>query len=145
MKNFTISVYFMLIASVAFSQYNVGFRFITVRDQSRFRNIITNIYYPAATAGTNVPVLDNGTKFPVVSFGHGFLMSSLAYQWLAKSLAAEGYIVSFPATEEGTPNHAEFGRDELFVARILRNYGDTATSFLYQKTNGYTAAGGHPI
>jgi pimeloyl-ACP methyl ester carboxylesterase len=145
MKNFTITIYFMLIASVAFSQYNVGFRFITVRDQSRFRNIITNIYYPAATAGTNVPVLDNGTKFPVVSFGHGFLMSSLAYQWLAQSLASAGYIVSFPATEEGTPNHAEFGRDELFVARILRNYGDTATSFLYQKTNGYTAVGGHSM
>jgi pantothenate kinase len=72
-------------------------------------------------------------------------MSSLAYQWLAQSLASAGYIVSFPATEEGTPNHAEFGRDELFVARILRNYGDTATSFLYQKTNGYTAVGGHSM
>ncbi len=145
MKNYTLTICLFLISAIAFSQYNVGFRYITVRDQSRFRNIITNIYYPAATSGTDVPVLDNGTKFPVVSFGHGFVMSSLAYQWLAQSLAAAGYIVSFPATEEGTPNHAEFGKDELFVARILRNYGDTATSFLYQKTNGYTAVGGHSM
>ena len=121
MKNYTLTICLFLISAIAFSQYNVGFRYITVRDQSRFRNIITNIYYPAATSGTDVPVLDNGTKFPVVSFGHGFVMSSLAYQWLAQSLAAAGYIVSFPATEEGTPNHAEFGKDELFVARILRN------------------------
>lgn len=145
MKNFTLAICLFLISTIAFSQYNVGFRYITVRDQSRFRNIITNIYYPAATTGTNVPVLDNGTKFPVVSFGHGFVMSSLAYQWLAQSLASAGYIVSFPATEEGFPNHAEFGKDELFVARILRNYGDTASSFLYQKTNGYTAVGGHSM
>lgn len=145
MKNTTLTLGFLLMSIVALAQYNVGFRYITVRDQSRYRNIITNIYYPSATTGTNVPILDNGSKFPVVSFGHGFLMSSLAYQWLAQSLAAAGYIVSFPATEEGTPNHAEFGKDELFVARILRNYGDTSTSFLYQKTNGYTAVGGHSM
>ncbi len=145
MKNFTFTIYFLLISAVAFSQFNVGYKVITVRDQSRFRNIITNVYYPAATNGTNAPIINNGTKFPVVSFGHGFVMSSLAYQWLAQALASNGYIVGFPATEEGIPNHAEFGKDELFIARILRNYGDTASSFLFNKTNGYTAIGGHSM
>ena len=92
MKNYTLTICLFLISMIAFSQYNVGFRYITVRDQSRFRNIITNIYYPAATTGTDVPVLDNGTKFPVVSFGHGFVMSSLAYQWLAQTRPAHFYI-----------------------------------------------------
>ena len=145
MKNFTTTLYLVFITIVAVAQYNVGFKVITFRDQSRFRNIITNVYYPATTTGTDAPIINDGTKFPVVSFGHGFVMTSLAYQWLAQSLAAAGYVVGFPATEEGTPNHAEFGKDELYVARILRNLGDTAASFLYQKTNGYTAVGGHSM
>lgn len=145
MKNITLSICLSLFSFIAFSQYSVGFKVITFRDQSRFRNIITNVYYPAIADSTNAPIINNGTKFPVVSFGHGFVMTSLAYQWLAQSLASNGYIVGFPATEDGTPNHAEFGKDELYVARILRNLGDTATSFLYQKTNGYTAVGGHSM
>lgn len=145
MKKFTLSLLSVLLTLSALAQYNVGFKVITFRDQSRYRNIITNVYYPATTAGTDVPIVSDGTKFPVVSFGHGFVMSSLAYQWLAQSLAAAGYIVGFPATEEGAPNHAEFGKDELFVARRLRDLGDSVSSFLYQKTNGYTAVGGHSM
>lgn len=145
MKNFTTTIYFLLISVITFSQYSVGYKVITITDQSRFRNIITNVYYPATTNGTDAPIVDNGTKFPVVSFGHGFVMSSLAYQWLAQALASSGYIVGFPATEEGIPNHATFGKDELFVARALKNYGDSLSSFLYQKTNGYNAVGGHSM
>lgn len=55
MKNTTLTLGFLLMSIVALAQYNVGFRYITVRDQSRYRNIITNIYYPSATTGTNVP------------------------------------------------------------------------------------------
>lgn len=54
-------------------------------------------------------------------------------------------MVGFPATEEGIPNLATFGKDELFVARALKNYGDSSSSFLYQKTNGYNAVGGHSM
>lgn len=145
MKNFTLTISLFLISTLVFSQYNVGYKVVTITDASRFRNIITNVYYPATTAGTDAPIVDNGTKFPVVSFGHGFVMSSLAYQWLAQALASSGYVVGFPATEEGIPNHATFGKDELFVARALKNYGDSSSSFLYQKTNGYNAVGGHSM
>jgi hypothetical protein len=31
------------------------------------------------------------------------------------------------------------------VARSLKNYGDSTNSFLYQKTNGYSAIGGHSM
>lgn len=145
MKNFTLSLILFFVSLAAFSQYQVGFKVITFRDPSRFRNILTNVYYPATADSTNAPIVNDGTKFPVISFGHGFVMSSLAYQWLAQEFAASGYIIAFPATEDGAPNHAEFGKDELFVARTIRNQGDTASSFFYQKTNGYTAVGGHSM
>lgn len=72
-------------------------------------------------------------------------MSALAYQWLVQALVPYGYIIGFPATEEGFPNHADFGKDELVVARALKNYGDSSNSFLFQKTNGFTAIGGHSM
>ena len=136
---------FISINIALLAQYQVGFKVLTLRDAPRYRNIITNVYYPASTNGTDAPIINDGTKFPVVSFGHGFVMSSLAYQWLAQLLASNGYIVGFPASEEGLPNHAAFGKDELYVARALRNFGDSSNSFLYQKTNGYTAIGGHSM
>lgn len=145
MKKITLVISLICFYGILFSQYNVGFKVLNLRDQSRFRNIITNVYYPASANGTDAPIINDGTKFPVVSFGHGFVMSSLAYQWLAQALASKGYVIGFPATEEGVPNHATFGQDELFVARILRNYGDSTNSFLYQKTNGFTAIGGHSM
>jgi pimeloyl-ACP methyl ester carboxylesterase len=145
MKKTIFFIFFLVVSLVVWAEYNVGSKVITLRDQSRYRNIITNVYYPATVTGTDVPIANDSTKFPVVSFGHGFVMSSLAYQWLAQSLAAAGYIVGFPATEEGVPNHAEFGKDELFVARRLRDLGDSSSSFLYNRTNGYTAVGGHSM
>ncbi|MFN8295176.1 MAG: hypothetical protein U0T69_03225 [Chitinophagales bacterium] len=80
MKNFTLTISLFLISTLVFSQYNVGYKVVTITDASRFRNIITNVYYPATVAGTDAPIVDNGTKFPVIAFGHGFVMSSLAYQ-----------------------------------------------------------------
>lgn len=145
MYRFLLLFCFTLFQTCLFAQYHVGYKVLPVRDQSRFRTINTHIYYPADSNGTNANIINDGTKFPVVAFGHGFVMSSLAYQWLAQLLAANGYVVGFPATEEGIPNHAAFGKDELFVARALRDYGDSTTSFLYQKTNGYTAIGGHSM
>ncbi|MFN8237155.1 MAG: T9SS type A sorting domain-containing protein [Chitinophagales bacterium] len=135
---------------VAFSihaQYSIGNKKFILFDKSRSnRSILTFVYYPATSTGLDAPIVNDGSMFPVVSFGHGFVMSSLAYQWLAEALVPYGYIVAFPGTEEGVPpNHSDFGKDEVFVARTFRNYGDSSTSFLFGKTNGYTAVGGHSM
>src|SRR6185312_11760999 len=140
-------IFFLSISFLSYSQYSIGNKKIIFKDPARsYRSILTFIYYPATADSTNAPIIDDGTKFPVIAFGHGFVMSALAYQWLAEALVPNGYIVAFPSTEEGVPpNHSDFGKDEVFVARTLRNYGDSATSFLYNKTSGYTAVGGHSM
>ncbi len=139
--------YFLCLGYSVFAQYQIGNTKITFKDNTRGnRNILTFIYYPASTGGTDVPIAPDAAKFPVISFGHGFVMSSLAYQWIAEALVPYGYIIGFPSTEEGVPpNHSDFGKDEAFVARSLRNLGDSVNSFLYNRTNGYSAIGGHSM
>ncbi len=62
----------------ASAQYQVGHLQQTFVDSSRGnRNITTEIYYPAATAGNNVPVAAG--QFPVLVFGHGFVMTWSAF------------------------------------------------------------------
>ncbi len=144
---YSLLVLLFAISASCFSQYSIGNKKFIFKDPARSnRSILTFVYYPATADSSNAPIIDDGTKFPVVSFGHGFVMSALAYQWLANALVPYGYIVAFPSTEEGVPpNHSDFGKDEVFVARTLRNQGDSANSFLYNKINGYTAVGGHSM
>ncbi len=90
--------------------------------------------------------MDDGTKFPVISFGHGFVMQPNSYNWLANALVPYGYIVAFAGTETGLPpNHSLFGRDELYIARKIKSYGDSSNSFLYRKTAEFNAVGGHSM
>lgn len=143
LRSFILAVFLPL---QLFAQYNIGKTTITLRDASRSRNIITNIFYPATTSGTDAAIVNDGTKFPVISFGHGFVMSSLAYQWLSNALVPKGYILAFPATEEGVPPlHSEFGKDEVFVARTVRSLGDSINSIFFGKTSPYAAVGGHSM
>lgn len=144
-KNLLFFSFFIMVMHT-FGQYSIGRRQINIKDNARLRNINTFVYYPATADSSNAPIVDDGTKFPVIAFGHGFVMSALAYQWLVEALVPYGYIIGFPSTEEGVPpNHSDFGKDEVFVARTLRDYGDSATSFLYQKTSGFSAIGGHSM
>ncbi|MDB5226664.1 MAG: hypothetical protein JWN78_857 [Bacteroidota bacterium] len=144
-KQLLILLAFISLSATA--QYSIGNTKIILKDRSRAsRSILTFIYYPATADSTDAPIINDGTKFPVISFGHGFVMTALAYQWLVQALVPYGYIIGFPSTEEGVPpNHSDFGKDEVFVARALRDYGDSSNSFLFNKTNGYTAVGGHSM
>jgi predicted dienelactone hydrolase len=84
------------------------------------RDIGTEIYYPAATAGNNVAVA-TGT-FPVVVFGHGFVMTWDAYTDFWTDLVSNGYIVCLPRTEGGfSPVHLEFGKDLAKIAEYMTN------------------------
>lgn len=73
---------FSIVSLIVFSQYQVGHTTITFNDPTRSggfgsgggsgRQIQTEIYYPAAVAGDNVPVVAG--EHPVIVFGHGFAM-----------------------------------------------------------------------
>lgn len=134
----------------------VGHTTITYNDPARTggfgsgggagRQIQTEIYYPAATAGNNVPVL-NGV-YPVITFGHGFAMSWDAYTNIWDTLVKSGYIIAFPRTEGGlipSPSHAEFGTDLAQVSNKLLAENTKTGSLFLNKINGNAAIMGHSM
>ncbi len=125
--------------------YAIGHRSLTYTDPSRSnRPILTELYYPALSAGDNVPVA-NGS-FPLVVFAHGFVMSWEAYQWLWDSLARVGYVVALPRTESGfSPSHQNFALDLRFLNEKILSEGSSSSSFLYQRLSGTSAIAGHSM
>lgn len=114
------------------------------------RNIGTEVYYPATTAGNNTSVA-NG-QFPVVVFGHGFAMTWDSYDNIYNRLASLGYIVLLPRTESSifpTPNHADFAADLKLLATQGLQLNTTSTPTALATFNGkvmQTAAiGGHSM
>ena len=114
------------------------------------RNIGTEVYYPATTAGNNTSVA-NG-QFPVVVFGHGFAMTWDSYDNIYNRLASLGYIVLLPRTESSifpTPNHADFAADLKLLSTQGLQLNTTSTPTALATFNGkvkQTAAiGGHSM
>ena len=135
----------MLIALTASAQFEVGHRQITFQDPARSnRDIQTEIYYPATTAGDNVAVASG--QFPIVVFGHGFVMAWSAYDNIWNSLVPLGYIVAMPRTEGSiSPDHEEFGKDLAFLVNKLKTEGSSASSPFYQKISSTAAIMGHSM
>ena len=77
---------------------NIGHTSINFYDNSRNRNINTEIYYPANINGDDVAISIG--NFPIIVFGHGFLIGWEAYENFWISLVSEGYIKSCERTEE---------------------------------------------
>lgn len=101
----------------------VGHTTITFVDSSRNnRQIVTEMYYPATSAGNNTPMMTG--VFPLITFGHGFVMSVGAYQNFWDLLVPEGYILAFPTSESGfSPNHDNFGKDLAFLITTIQSSG----------------------
>ncbi|TVR41124.1 MAG: T9SS C-terminal target domain-containing protein [Cryomorphaceae bacterium] len=141
---FVFSLFSVLIISIistpAVGQFQVGQTTITFNDPDRTggfgsgggpgRQIQTEIYYPASTAGTNVAVA--GGTFPIISFGHGFVMTWSAYQNIWEFLVPQGYIVAFPRTEGGfSPSHLDFGLDLALVVERMEALNDEQSSLFF--------------
>jgi predicted dienelactone hydrolase len=138
------------------AQFSVGHATITFNDPTRTggfgtgggsgRQIQTEIYYPATTAGDNMPVA-SGT-FPVIVFGHGFAMSWDAYQNIWEHYAPKGYILAFPRTESGlfpAPSHQDFGLDLKIVGQKLIALNTSSTSLFFQKILSNIGIIGHSM
>jgi predicted dienelactone hydrolase len=126
--------------------YSVGHTTLSLTDASRSnRSIPVEVYYPAATAGDNVPVSGN-KKFPVIAFGHGFVMTWDAYKNIWLALVPEGLIVAFPKTEgSASPSHSEFGKDLAFVVSAMDLQGKNASSPFYNKVDTMNCVMGHSM
>lgn len=143
--------------SLKFSaQYQVGHTTITFNDPARTggfgsgggagRQIQTEIYYPASTAGDNVAVASG--QFPVITFGHGFAMSWDAYTNIWQHYVARGFILAFPRTEGGLipgPSHGDFGSDLLIVNDKMVALNSNNTSIFYGSILQKSAIMGHSM
>ncbi len=122
MHPFTITLTLLLI-SVQISAQQIGHTTITFSDPARnYRQITTEVYYPATVAGDDTPLAEG--VYPIITFGHGFVMTWSAYQNYWQSLVPEGYILAFPTTESSfIPNHEDFGKDLKFIITAIQNNG----------------------
>lgn len=127
--------------------YATGQRSVTFNDPARGnRAVPVQLFYPAATAGTGVPLVSGTTLFPVVVFGHGFVITVSAYKWLSDSLAANGFVAVFPETEGSlAPSHGDFGADLAFLAERVTSLHDSSSSFLFGRLIRKAAVGGHSM
>ncbi|MDD4214621.1 MAG: T9SS type A sorting domain-containing protein [Bacteroidales bacterium] len=144
MRSLSLNIIITFISLSVFAQYPTGHRTITYQDPARSdRNIETEIYYPAVSAGNNTDVASG--QFPILVFGHGFVMSVSSYENIWTVLTPLGYIVALPTTEGGAPNHSEFGKDLAFLISKLQSEGSNASSPFYQKVGTTSAMMGHSM
>jgi len=139
MRQLITFLFLCVLGSMLYAQgFEVGHTSMTFIDDNRdTREIPVEIYYPATTAGEDVPVA--GSNHPVLSFGHGFIQSYVDNIYIADSLVPYGYIVAFLNTETGfSPSHEDFGLDFAFAIDAIKNEGQTAGS-LFEGTVGSTA------
>ncbi len=146
-KNIAVIIYSLCMLTAGAQSFLTGKRSITFIDNNRSnRAVATDLFYPANTAGNNVPLATGTEKFPVVVFGHGFLIGTTSYNWLADSLVKYGYIVAFPSTESGiAPNHGNFGEDLAFLCGRITSLNDSSNSFLVNRVIKKAAVGGHSM
>lgn len=156
--NKKIVLIFWMLGAVFFleAQYQVGHMTKTFNDPTRTggfgsgggpgRQIQTEIYYPATTAGNNVPCVAG--EHPVIVFGHGFAMAWDAYENIWMQYAAKGYILAFPRTEGGLipgPSHNDFGLDLKLVGEKMVAEGAVSSSILHQKVKNAVVIMGHSM
>lgn len=148
---------FLFICNVSFSQtFQTGTITLTFNDAARTggfgsgggpgRQIQTEIYYPATSAGSNVAVASG--SFPVVVIGHGFVMDWASYDNIYSALSKRGYIVALPRTEGGfSPSHSDFGLDIALVGnKVMQlNLTNTLAPIFVGKVDQKLALAGHSM
>jgi hypothetical protein len=133
-------------SETAFSQpFQIGHVTLQLTDTSRNnRSIPAEVYYPALTAGEEVPVASG--QFPVLSFGHGFVMIVSAYTNFSNLLVPEGYIFILPNTETGiSPSHNDFALDLSYVIRAMSMANTDPGSLFFGSIAGSSAVMGHSM
>lgn len=152
----------MTLSIAVYSQYQAGHMSLNFKDPGRSggfaisggiqmpgtgRDIGTELYYPATTAGNNVAVA-TGT-FPVVVIGHGFAMDWSSYDNVYNRLASLGYVVALPRTEGSlSPTHADFGADLRLLGSLVQGLNTSTvsgTTGFNGKLSAKTAIGGHSM
>ncbi|MGB1207535.1 MAG: alpha/beta hydrolase family protein [Chitinophagales bacterium] len=142
MKKVSLLFCFLLCLSTALvaQNYQVGNMSQTFTDNSRSRDIPTDVYYPTE----NGNIADG--QFPVLVFGHGFTIGAGSYSHLWETLVPLGYIIALPTTEGNfSPNHGTFGLDLAFVGDAIQALGNDSNSSFSGKIAPTSAVMGHSM
>jgi len=138
-------LFFLTLSATLSAQFQVGHTSITFTDPTRNnRPVLTDIYYPAAVAGDNVPVAAG--QFPVIQFGHGFVMVWSAYQHFWETFVPEGFILCFPRTEGSfSPSHTDFAKDLAFLCSAMEVEKNQASSLFFGHIQSRYCVMGHSM
>jgi pimeloyl-ACP methyl ester carboxylesterase len=142
---FICLITFIICQPVASQPFEIGHTSFTLVDSTRNdRPIPVEVYYPALTAGEEVPVAAG--QFPVLSFGHGFVMDVGSYTNFSDFLVSEGYIFALCNTETGfSPSHADFGLDLSFILHAFEQENIDPGSLFFGTISGTNAVMGHSM
>ena len=127
--------------------FQIGRTTLNLFDASRNRTIATEVFYPADTNGTDVPItVSSSQTFPLLSFGHGFVMTFEAYQNFWEELVPQGYIMAFPKTEGSfSPSHTNFAKDLAFVIEAMNGLNNQSNSLFFSRISSKNAVMGHSM
>ena len=127
--------------------FQIGRTTLNLFDASRNRTIATEVFYPADTNGTDVPItVSSSQTFPLLSFGHGFVMTYEAYQNFWEELVPQGYIMAFPKTEGSfSPSHTNFAKDLAFVIEAMNGLNNQSNSLFFSRISSKNAVMGHSM
>jgi pimeloyl-ACP methyl ester carboxylesterase len=127
--------------------FQIGRTTLNVFDASRNRTIATEVFYPADSNASNVPITSaNNEAFPLLSFGHGFVMTFDAYQNFWEALVPQGYIMAFPKTEGSfSPSHTNFAKDLAFVIEAMNELNSQSNSLFFSRISPNNAVMGHSM
>ena len=74
--------------------YAVGVSTVTFMDASRSRTLVTEVWYPARSAGPDAPARRG--RYPRVLVAHGYCGFRTNYEYLSVPLASWGFLVAAP-------------------------------------------------
>jgi pimeloyl-ACP methyl ester carboxylesterase len=138
----------LLVTSCLLAQttYAIGIRDIALPNTTGqgSGSLTARVHYPAASAGSNVPVLAQQGGWPVVVFLHGFLALGNNYAPVGNALAAAGYIAVMSNTMQFDNQGQEYDGRALYSALVTAN-GAAGGAFTGALDMGRAALIGHSM
>lgn len=144
----TAVLVWIALTTITARAYEIGHTSATYLDPARNnRQVGVEIYYPALTAGDDVPVAPPPAGgFPPIAFGHGYMMAYDDYDYVWTTLVPAGYILALARTEGGLfPSHGEFGKDLAFLVGKIQLEGANPASLFYGAVATTCAVMGHSM
>ncbi len=134
--------------------FAVGVTTLTLTDASRGRTLVTEVWYPADSAGRDVAVRRG--RYPLVLVAHGNCGFRTNYEYLTIPLAGWGFMVAAPDfpgfNKTDCDNHVPGGdtigeppRDLSFLRTTFHDQGGPAAVFAGSVRGRRTGLAGHSL